>query len=202
MPNIISARFTALDFESAGTAPGATDEPIQMAWGGMEGVEIDQTTFFSTYLSTERSITWAAQKVHGITREDLKGAPSLIDLWPRVRGAMQGRIMVAHGAGTERRFLHAFPFHGFGPWVDTLAVARAVYPNMPDYSLESLLENLRLVAELDSLCGELRWHHALYDAVGCLVFLRHLLHHSEIAEAPLAWLLHPDSSPYYKNRQF
>jgi DNA polymerase-3 subunit epsilon len=202
MPNIASGCFAALDFESAGSAPGATDEPVQIGWAVMEAGEISAATFFSSYLRTERPITWAAQRVHGITPADLRGAPALTELWPRLRDALHGRVVVAHGAGTERRFLRAFPFHGFGPWVDTLAVARAVYPTLADYSLEALLQHLELVGELDAACAGLCWHNALYDAVGCLVFLRHLLRQPEIAAAPLEWLVHPDASLYYRQRQF
>jgi DNA polymerase-3 subunit epsilon len=194
--------FVALDFESAGAVRGATDEPVQIAWGIMHGAEIDTASFFASYLRVDRPITWAAQKVHGITRRDLDGAPTLSDLWPRLRGTMQGRVLVAHGAGTERRFLRAFPFHGFARWIDTLALARAVYPQFNNYSLGPILDHLELVPELDQLCPGLRWHHALYDSVACLVFLRHLLRQPHLAAVPIEWLLHPDTSEYYKNQQF
>jgi DNA polymerase III subunit epsilon len=192
--------FVALDFESAGAVRGATDEPVQIAWGAMRGAEIDPSTFFASYLRVDRPITWAAQRVHGITRSHLADAPALNDLWPQLRAAMQGRVLVAHGAGTEKRFLRAFPFHGFARWVDTLALTRAVYPQFGDYSLGPILDRLALVSELDELCPGLCWHHALYDSVACLVFLRHLLRQPHLAAAPVEWFLHPDTSDYYKNQ--
>ncbi len=201
MTLIGETQFTALDFESAGASRGATDEPVQIGWGGMTGAEIDAASFFTSYLRTEAKITWAAQKVHGITTAHLAGAPSLLELWPQVRPALQGRVVVAHGSGTEKRFLRAFPFHGFGPWVDTLHIARAAWPGRSDYSLGTLIGDLGLKPALDELCPGLPWHHALYDAVACLVLLRHLIHDAGLASEPLDLFLHPDASAHYRSRR-
>ena len=195
-----STTFVAIDFESAGTASGLTDEPVQIAWARMCGTEIDRGSFFASYLRVDRPITWAAGRVHGITREHLTGAPSLTELWPRLKESLFGHVIIAHGSGTERRFLRAFPFHGFGPWVDTVPLARAAFPRLPDHSLGSLLESLQLVPDLDALCPGLCWHHALYDAVACLVFLRSLLNNPNLEATSLENLVSPDASQFYKNR--
>ena len=135
MRTIAETDFLAIDFESAGVTRGSTDEPVQIAWAMMRGTGIAPESFFMSYLRTDRAITWAAQRVHGITRAHLADAPSLPELWPQVRQALTGRILVAHGMGTEKRFLRAFPLHGFGPWVDTLPLARRLFPSLGDYSL-------------------------------------------------------------------
>ena len=54
----------------------------------------------------------------------------MVDLWPPIRDRLAGAAVVAHGAGTEKRFLRAFPYHGFSPWIDTLRLARKVLPNL------------------------------------------------------------------------
>jgi DNA polymerase-3 subunit epsilon len=97
--------------------------------------------------------------------------------------------VVAHSAGTEKRFLRTFPMHGFGPWLDTVVLARRAWPNLPDYSLEALITNFGLRAELDALCPGLRFHDALYDAVGALLVLRQLVQTAGLMDGPLRDLL-------------
>jgi len=175
MPLIRDTDFVAIDFESAGASRGATDEPVQIAWAGMRGLEVRPASFFASYLHSEAPITWSAQKVHGITRAHLLGAPTLGSLWPRVRGALAGRVVVAHGAGTEKRFLRAFPLHGFGPWLDTVSLSRRFLPQLPDHALGTICEALGLTAEVTALVPEGRWHHALYDAVASLLIVRRFI---------------------------
>ena len=167
--------FAALDFESAGEAPGMTDAPVQAGIALMRGIEIPGDSFFRTYINPQRPVTWAAQRVHGISREQLATAPEMNSLWPEFRTRLSGHVIVAHGAGTEKRFLRAFPFHGFGPWLDTVTLARRAWPGLGDYSLEALTGVLRSRQELDALCPGLQFHDALYDAVGSLLVLRALV---------------------------
>ena len=125
--------FAVIDFESAGSAPGLTDEPVQIAVIHWNGEEIK--TALNSYLRPSRKVTWSAKEVHGIGDEMLVRAPLFVDLWPQVKSSLGNRWVVAHGAATEKRFLRVFPFHGFGPWVDTLTLTRAVYPSLPSHAL-------------------------------------------------------------------
>lgn len=164
--------FCALDFESAGAAKGATDEPVQIGWARWRDGAEEVEGLFSSYLQVSRPVTWAAQRVHGITTAHLAGAPALTSLWPQVREALAGRVLVAHGAGTEKRFLRAFPLHGFGPWLDTVTLARRYFPQLPDYSLAAVCAHLGLEGEASRYCPQGRWHDALFDAVACLLIVR------------------------------
>src|SRR6476469_1913479 len=58
-------RFTAIDFESAGAAPGMTDAPVQVGLAEWSPTAGHGGTFMS-YLRTDQPVTWAARKVHGI----------------------------------------------------------------------------------------------------------------------------------------
>ncbi|MES2706302.1 MAG: 3'-5' exonuclease [Verrucomicrobiota bacterium] len=183
------AVFAAIDFESAGVVKGGTETPVQIGMAVMRGLELDRSGAFVSYLSTDRPVTWQASQVHGITTADLAGAPPLASLWPQVKARLGGRLVVAHGAGTEKRFLRVFPLHGFGPWVDTLLLARRFWPGVPDYSLETLIRSAGLQETLDAECPGRRYHDALYDSVASLLILRHLLLHAGLAERPMAeWM--------------
>lgn len=192
-------RFTAIDFESAGAAPGRTDVPVQVGLATWSAAGGHGDTFVS-YLATETSITWSARKVHGIRDEDLAGAPSLLALWPELKERLAGAVVVAHGKGTEKRFLRAFPGHGFGPWVDTLLLARAAWPELPDHSLSALCEARGLVVEIQRRLPGRRWHDALYDSLASLILLEDLVAAFQLAEQPLEFLLHPDTGAWHRLR--
>jgi len=192
-------QFTAIDFESAGAAPGRTDVPVQIglaAWSPAAGMG---DTFVS-YLAAGTSITWSARKVHGIRDEDLAGAPSLLALWPELKRRLAGAVVVAHGKGTEKRFLRAFPGHGFGPWIDTLLLARAAWPELPDHSLSALCETRGLTPRIQQILPGRRWHDALYDALASAALLEDLIAAFRLAEQPIEALLHPDTAAWHRVR--
>ena len=142
--------WAAIDFESAGTAPGNRSRPVR----------------------------WSAARVHGITTDMLRGAPAFPELWPQIRDLLRGAVVLGHNPATEKRFLKAFPGHGFGPWVDTLALARQAAPDLPDHALSTLCEALGITHQVERLihdAAHARWHDALFDAAGSLQLLRTLV---------------------------
>jgi DNA polymerase-3 subunit epsilon len=197
MPLVRHSRFTAIDFESAGAARGSADSPVQLglaSWSLAEG----HGNNFVSYLMTDRPVQWSARKVHGIGPEDLKDAPSLLSLWPDLKVRLAGAVVVAHGKGTEKRFLRAFPGHGFGPWIDTLLLARAAWPDLPDHSLGALCEQGNLTEKVRSLVPDKSWHDALFDAAASLVLLEHLVHELPLADLPAEHLAKPDTSVWHR----
>lgn len=200
MPLIRQCRFTAIDFESAGAARGKTDSPVQIglaSWSAATGHD----SAFVSYLRTDQPIHWAARKVHGIGPEHLAEAPALLMLWPEVKMRLAGAIVVAHGKGTEKRFLRAFPGHGFGPWIDTLLVARAAWPDLPDHSLGALCEAHGLSGRIREIVPGKSWHDALFDAVASLVLLAHLIDGHALNETSVESLLHPDTSRWHQSKR-
>lgn len=153
--------------------------------------ETSRDTFVS-YIRADREIHWSAARVHGITAADLTDAPALAMLWPEIRRRMDGAVVVAHGKGTEKRFLRAFPGHRFGPWIDTLLLARAAWPDLPGHSLGALCESLALGDAVRALVPEKSWHDALFDAAASLVLLEHLIASHELWGMPTAALVAPD----------
>ncbi len=198
---IADVEFAAIDFESAGVAPGDTDSPVQVGLAVLRDGKIESASFFRSFIAANRPVTWAARKVHGISDGDLIGAPPLLQLWPRIREALDGRCVVAHAVGTEKRFLRAFPFHGFAPWLDTLKLAHAAYPDLDSHSLGNVVEAAGLADRVDALCPELTWHDGLYDSIASLVFLRHVIRETQLADYPLDCLLHPNRTSYFKQRR-
>ena len=197
---ISDLQFAAIDFESAGTGRGRNDVPVQIAislWSPQAGLGES----FCSFLATDQPITWSAQQIHGITPSDLSGAPSLLSLWPEIKRLLSGRILVAHGHGTEKRFLRAFPGHPFGPWIDTLLLSRAAWPALPSFALGELCSQLGLVPLLEKAHPGRCWHDALYDASASALLLSHLVSQLELERQPIEILLHPDLSAWHSRRR-
>jgi DNA polymerase-3 subunit epsilon len=197
--SIRSARFAAIDFESAGAARGRTDVPVQI---GLAEWSVDggHARRHVSYLATDRPITWSARKVHGIRDEDLADAPTLRELWPVVRDFLSGAVVVAHGMGTEKRFLRAFPGHGFGPWVDSLQLARTAWPHAEDHSLSDLCNLQGLSGQVRTLVPDRSWHDALFDSVASLCLTERIVSENDLADRDLDLLLHADLSAWLRAR--
>ncbi len=176
--------FASLDFESAGERANEPGVPVQIGIAWMQRLDPVPDSFFRSYLRAVRPVTWSAQQIHGITDRDLADAPDLLSLWPEVKGRLGGRWIVAHGSGTEKRFLRAFPLHGFGPWVDTLSLSRKVLPGRSSYALSDLVGDLGLEEDARRYLPDFRWHEALSDALASLLLLRKLIELTGISDHP------------------
>ena len=194
------AVWAALDFESTGAAPGCTDEPVQVGMAVWRPAAGPPAQFFRSYLRCASAVTRSANAVHGIGARDTEGAPAMAALWPEFKSRLCGAAVVAHGAGTEKRFLRAFPLHGFGPWVDTLAISRAVLPDLADHSLGAVVAALGLEPEVAELCPGVGWHDALFDAVACLVLLRHIAGRLDFGAATVGQVRDLDAAAYRRRR--
>lgn len=186
--------WAAIDFESAGTVPGETDCPVQVGIVRVEKLFSAEPRLFTSYIACHRPVRWSAAKVHGITTATLADAPEFTTLWPDLRELLRGAVVLGHNPATEKRFLRTFPGHGFGPWVDTLALARQAAPTLPDHSLSCVCDALGITDSVTALVNapaHARWHDALYDAAASLQLLRTLvaalsMHRSTLVDIPFA----------------
>lgn len=184
-----NASLVAIDFESSGESPGEASSPIQVGIAEMKSLQLDPSSFFSSYLKTNASITRTAKKIHGISSTQLQEAPSLLELWPELQRRLQGRYLVAHGHGTEKRFLRAFPMHGFGPWIDTLTLSRQFFPGLSSYALADVITHCSLTEKLFLLYPNFRWHEALSDAIASLLLLLYLIEKANLENHPASFLI-------------
>ncbi|MBR4675141.1 MAG: hypothetical protein IKP00_11810 [Victivallales bacterium] len=170
------AKVVALDFETTGQVKGQQNLPWQIGMVRMRKGKVVSEEGFSRYLRVPADYhfspytpgRWAEM------REELAQCNSLVQEWPEVSTWLEGAVLVAHNVPTERKMLRqAFPMHEFGPWIDTLRIARLTY-KLESYALSDLLETLSLKQRVDEICHGLAPHDAFYDAVGCACLLEHL----------------------------
>lgn len=178
--------FAAIDFEAAGAVKGQADVPIQIgiATGGVDR----EPVLYDTFLAIDRPVSRGAQRVHGISDAQLVGSPSLLQIFPDLKEHLDGRPLVAHAHGTEKRFLGALPGHSFGPWIDTLTLSRKIYPTADSHRLGRVCESLGLASALESLVPGRGWHDALFDAAASLLLLLRVIDELNLADQPLSVL--------------
>ena len=145
--------FVAIDFETTGYENGEKNEPWQLGIALVRDMQIVETRefFFGTSLTP-----------------DFEPMMAQWDAWSQ---HLSGRRLVAHNIATERTILtRVAPLTKWGPWTDTLKLAKARYPKLPSYALGDLCEMFGLVPQIEGRT----WHDGLYDAVACANLAVHL----------------------------
>ena len=145
--------FAAIDFETTGFENGATNEPWQLGIAVVRGGEIVETREFFF------DVEGAPARAH--EADALGTLQSSFETW---QPHLAGRRLVAHNIATERTILtRVAPLTPWGPWTDTLRLAKVRYPRLPSYALGDLCAMFGIVPELEGRT----WHDGLYDAVAC-----------------------------------
>ncbi len=178
--------LTVIDFETTGPVPGYPNQPWQIGLVEVRAGEVVAETITGHWLQVgDRPFNRHAPGRHAQLRPLLREAPTLHDLWTELAPRLS-LPLVAHNTATERSMLAAaFPLHRFGPWVDTLDLARRAWPGLRSYALEDLVLQLGLGGAVSGLCPGLAAHDARYDAVAAALVLCHLLQEAGWSELRL-----------------
>lgn len=187
--------FAGIDFEFAGLSGTLGETPVQIGIASMDSnLDLTRSQAFDSLIHFEGKSDRHAQRVHRIPPEALRTAPSFESLWPSILDRLEGRIPVAHNCSSERRILAKFPLHDFNLWVDTLELARKVYPKIRGHQLENLIFTFDLEDELRALCPNRNYHDALFDSWAALLFLKRLVHDADLFDWPLHSILSSSSN--------
>lgn len=158
----LSVDFIAIDFETTASDGIHPSEPWQLGAAIVRDGEIAgvREWFFRTVrdFPTPRGPSAAFPQ-------------TFMDQWEDISGTLFAQRLVAHNLACEKTLLTRFaPLTKWGPWVDTLKLARVRYPGLPGYTLSELCAMFGCVPELPGRT----WHDGLYDAVACARLALHL----------------------------
>lgn len=159
-------RFIAFDLETTGTVPGV-DQIVEI--GAVRFIDGQPEAIFSTLVDPQRAIPPGASAVNGITDDMVKGKPLIDSLLPSFAEFCGDDIMVAHNAPFDSQFLIA-DIKKFetpapkGVILDSLPIARKVFPGLPNYKLGTLVQHLKIPTS--------NFHRAEEDAT----YLGHMFH--------------------------
>ena len=154
---IEKSAYVVLDVETTGLNTFA-DSIIEIGAVRFEnGVEVDS---FSELIDPQRPLPDKIVEITGITSAMLSGKRTLREVMPDFAKFCEGAVLVAHNAAFDMSFFRrAFPLIGREfdfVTLDTLALARNLYPNSKNHKLGTLAKMLGV-----SLVNA---HRAVHDA--------------------------------------
>ena len=192
-------RYCAIDFETTGSVAGYPVEPWQVGIVCVEGGEI-VSTWESLIRLNRRPFHPKAPGRHDECMEEILVAPTPWEVLEHVKALCGESLMVGHNVATEQKCLrHLAPLHRFGPWIDTLKLSRAVYPDLKGHSLLNVVRSMELQEALDALLPGREAHDALYDAAASALILQKMLGSPGWERVDVALLMHPDQSAFFQN---
>lgn len=145
----IDTTYCVLDLETTGFS--ATTEKITEV-GIMKvknGEVIDQ---FSCFVNPEKHIPQRVTEVTNITDDMVKDAETIEQVFPKILAFIEGSVLVAHNAPFDMGFLkqnaknlgHEFDY----TYLDTLSLAKDLFPDYKKYKLGKIAENLGIKVEV------------------------------------------------------
>jgi DNA polymerase-3 subunit alpha (Gram-positive type) len=158
VPLTDDTEYVVFDTETTGLN-AREDTLIEIAAVRMKGREI--VGQFASLIDPERKLSAKISELTGITEDMLVGQPKLKPVLEQFREFAEGAILVAHNAEFDVGFLGQCALRlGMPAWtqpvIDTLALARALYPGEKNYRLKTLTQKFNV--EL------INHHRALADA--------------------------------------
>lgn len=154
-------RFIAFDLETTGTVPGV-DAIVEIGAVRFNNGVVDSV--FSTLVNPNRPIPPGASRVNGIFDDMVAGKPTIESLLDALADFCADDILVAHNAPFDAQFLTSDikKYETTAPKgliLDTLPIARKVFPGLPNYKLGTLVQHLKIDAS--------DFHRAEQDATYC-----------------------------------
>ncbi|MBE6392919.1 MAG: 3'-5' exonuclease [Lentisphaerae bacterium] len=163
--------FTIFDVETTGRSP-VYDRIVEIA---ALRIEKDGTeSRFSTLINPGRRIPYSSMRIHHITDAMVMTAPRFEDIAQDFMTFISGSILVAHNARFDLGFLQeSLARCGMMIWegdtMDSVRLARGVFPGLPSYKLQEL----RITLDLG--CNTGTAHRAGCDVEWTAVLLRKAL---------------------------
>lgn len=158
--------FIGFDLETTGFVPGV-DKITEV--GAVKFIDGKPESTFSTLVNPQRSIPKGASDVTGITDEMVADQPTVDKILDPFAEFCEDLPLVAHNAPFDTQFLVSDikKFESASPQgviLDTLPIARKVFPGLANYKLGTLITHLNLPSSV--------FHRAEEDASYCgYVFL-------------------------------
>lgn len=138
--------FVIFDTETTGFSP-AKDRLMEIgAVKVRNGKKLDEKTWL---INPNRYVPWYVQKVHHITPEMVKNRPSFAEIYPEFLEFIDGAVLIAHNAPFDIRFISAEAARAGLPApknavLDSLALFRNWYPDMPSHTVEDLVDHFSI----------------------------------------------------------
>lgn len=150
--------FVVFDLETMGLN-GHEHEIIEIGAIKLKGTRIVDT--FSSFVNPKKIIPKKISELTHITQDMVDNAPTIEDVLPKFLEFAKDAVMVAHNSAFDMGFIRrdAKKYMGIDykpPVIDTLQMARDLYPDLKGYNLDRLNKTFKLSLE--------NHHRAIDDA--------------------------------------
>jgi DNA polymerase III epsilon subunit-like protein len=158
MADWTSLNYVVVDVEGNGQQP---PELVELAVVPITDGEIQQPVAW--LVRPSRPIKPFVTQIHGLHNQDVAACPVLADISSEVMAALDADALVAHTAHVDVAVLRRqLPSWKVPEVFDTLKLARRLVPDLRNYQLSTLVEQLQLAKDLSD---GLKPHRATYDAL-------------------------------------
>lgn len=158
---LINSQHIAIDVETSGLAVVSGGRVIEIGAVAIEEGRI--VAELSTLIETGTAISYGAYRVHGISREMLRGQPSPAEVWPTFLEFIGSAPLIAHNAPFDLGFIrHELALQGLtlpNQSICTVRLARRCCPQLPNHRLATVARHL-----LGEIPADCLLHRALDDA--------------------------------------
>jgi DNA polymerase-3 subunit epsilon len=167
-------RYSFVDLETTG-GNREGNKITEIAIINYDGAQIEGE--WTTLINPERSIPWSITQLTGIDNAMVESAPRFYEVAKKIVELTQDRILVAHNAFFDYRFLQReFSELGFTFQRDvmcTVRLSRKAFPGLQSYSLSNLSRYFQIPREAE--------HRALDDTRACLAVFQKIQKVSQVS---------------------
>lgn len=167
--NLADAEYIVFDIETTGLSV-VNNKIIEIAGVKMQGEKVVDS--FSTFIDPHENIPYNITQLTSITNEMVKGAPDIKDKLPEFVEFIGDCVLVAHNAQFDIGFIQA-NLKAIGlppvpnPVLDTLELARYLYPDLKNHRLNTLTTKFKVNLE--------NHHRAVDDAAALGEVLQNMI---------------------------
>ncbi|WP_153732241.1 ATP-dependent DNA helicase DinG [Sporosarcina obsidiansis] len=142
-----SSKYAVVDLETTGHSPSKGDRIIQIAIVFIENNQIIDK--YMRYVHPQRSIPPFIHQLTSIGDEDVADSPPFEAIAQEVADLLAGCVFVAHNTDFDVSFLQKELVRcGVSKWqgkkIDTVELAKILYPALPSYRLQDIAEALQI----------------------------------------------------------
>lgn len=164
----INTTYCVLDLETTGLS-AKTEKITEIGIMKIQNGEVVDE--FCEFVNPEKPIPKRVQEVTNITDEMVANSPTIDVLFPKVLDFIKNSVLVAHNASFDIGFLknvaknlgYKFDY----TYVDTLPLARKLYPELKKHKLGKIAEHLKIKVEVA--------HRALDDVDTTVKILKEMM---------------------------
>ena len=145
----IDTTYCVLDLETTGLS-FRTEKITEVGIMKIKNGEVIDS--FETFVNPEKPIPYKVVEVTKITDDMVKDAPKIDEVFPKILEFVGDSVLVAHNADFDIGFLkHNAAELGYkleNTYLDTLRLAKELFPNYKKYKLGIIAENLGIKVEV------------------------------------------------------